>query len=208
MAQIGRLVRASHEEADTKDLELSARARMKAEEKERMKAAEEAKRLEAEMKANMGKPAWGKAGVHSLVDEDYAVDEDESPLARRPKPGDTTPMAYPASETKSVSKKVPPPSTGTGWAPAGMDSLSSDPKDVIKRALEGVNAPITPIYGANHSGGALDGALKLLGEALTFERQRSVAAEERATRLEAQLVQVTNQLLETQAKAIERLETK
>mmetsp|Transcript_16929 Transcript_16929/g.43489 ORF Transcript_16929/g.43489 Transcript_16929/m.43489 type:complete len:209 (-) Transcript_16929:433-1059(-) len=208
MAQIGRLVRTSHEEADAKDLELSARARMKAEEKERMKAADEAKKLAAEMQADVGKPSWGKGGVHSLVDEDYAVYDEDSPLARRPKPGDTTPMAYPANETKKAPKKASPLGTGTGWAPAGMESLSSDPKDVIKRALEGVNAPVTPLYGATNSGSAVEGALRLLGEALTFERQRSVAAEERANRLEAQLAHVTNQLLETQAKAIGRLEAK
>ena len=48
--------------------------------------------------------------------------------------------------------------------------------------------------------------VRLLDEALRHERARSVVAEERAARLEAQLAHVSSQLFEVQAKAIELLE--
>ena len=48
--------------------------------------------------------------------------------------------------------------------------------------------------------------MRLLDEALRHERARSVVAEERAARLEAQLAHVSSQLFEVQAKAIELLE--
>ena len=48
--------------------------------------------------------------------------------------------------------------------------------------------------------------VRFLDEALRHERARSVVAEERAARLEAQLAHVSSQLFEVQAKAIELLE--
>jgi hypothetical protein len=52
----------------------------------------------------------------------------------------------------------------------------------------------------------LELALKLLGEQLTAERERSASAEERASAAEDKVAQLTRELLDHQAKAIERLE--
>ena len=201
---MGRLVKNQRDLVDDKELEAAARSRMKAEERAKKEAEEQAKRVAEELQAAKQKPSWGSGGVHSLLDE-YADEQASSPVvARRAEGEDDSATAYPVSQSK------PKPTTApvklvSAWAPTGMMETSSNPKDVVQRALEGLQLHPQPQPMAAPAG-AVDHALKLLGEALTFERERSVAAEGRAQRLEEQLAAVTQQLLDAQAKTIAQLQ--
>jgi len=205
--QVGRLMnrRASSDET-AKELEAAARTRMKAEEKEKLRMAEEAKKLEAEMQAEKTKHTWGSRGVFQLVDEDFAVEDDESPEMKRS--GVVPPQGgkpYPMSESKAEPKKVPP-RPSSGWAPTGsaMGTKTESAKDIIAKTLEGLATPHVAAQSDGSTG--LELALKLLSEQLTAERQRSASAEERAGAAEDKVAQLTRELLDHQAKAIERLE--
>jgi len=212
-------MRRGSNDADAKELEAMARAKLKAEEKEKQKAEQEARKLEEDRAADMKRPAWGSRGVHSLLDDDYADEEELSPVVPRKNPdANSQPMAYPASEEKvSKGKRAgATPIIESAWAlPGSVNTKSLSAKDVIGRAAhqagseQAATAQQTGEEEATakgQGGGAVEFALKLLGEQLVAERQRSVAAEQRAERLEAQLAQVTRELLDFQAKALLRLE--
>jgi len=203
-------MKAGPEGQDATELEQAARSRMKAEEREKRRSREEADKLQAAMAAEKGKPAWGSKGVHALLDEDYSLNENDSPIVpRRSLEDEVQSVVYPMSEEKTepAKKTTSAAVTGSGWAPAGYENSSQSKADsykyVISKALQQSQPPAHAV--ATPSDG-METALKLLGETLTHERQRSVAAEERAARLEAQLASVTAQLLEANAKTVERLE--
>jgi hypothetical protein len=77
---------------------------------------------------------------------------------------------------------------------------------VIARALQ--SASISDATEEPRTVGDMSGAnlaLSLLGQQLEEERARTARAEERNAVLEAQLAKVTQELLDVQAKAVERL---
>lgn len=139
-------------------------------------------------------PVWGTGGVHALVNEEYGIEDPESPVAVRPE-----------SETSSNSKVVAKPTVtkvplqpkvhpGAGWGPAGWEGLSqSTAKD----------APTPP---SNTTADATSAALLLLGEQLREERKRTQAAEERNAQLEDEIRSLREKLTEVQDKCMERLE--
>ena len=86
------------------------------------------------------------------------------------------------------------PMPGADDAPPDLAEMTP-PAD--NKAREGTRAPDTA---------PSETLVRLIDEALRHERARSVVAEERAARLEAQLAHVSRQLFEAQAKAIELLE--
>jgi hypothetical protein len=100
------------------------------------------------------------------------------------------------------------PMPGADDAPPDLAEMTP-PAD--NKAREGTRAPDTAPDTAPRHARAPDTApsetlVRLIDEALRHERARSVVAEERAARLEAQLAHVSRQLFEAQAKAIELLE--
>jgi hypothetical protein len=96
------------------------------------------------------------------------------------------------------------PMPGADDAPPDLAEMTP-PAD--NKAREGTRAPDTaPRHARAPDTAPSETLVRLIDEALRHERARSVVAEERAARLEAQLAHVSRQLFEAQAKAIEILE--
>jgi len=209
MASIGRLVKKRDSAVDAKDAEMAARAARKSEEKfEREEKAAAAAKLEAE--ANDKPHNVFSSGVFRMLDDEYVDKEDDSSPVVQRRSSDGKPEAYPMGSTGGGvmgQKSKAPAKVSTGWAPTGgFGEQSNNPKDVIARALQ--NAAISDATEEPRTVGDVSGmgaALSLLGEQLAAERARTARAEERNAVLEAQLAKVTQDLLDVQAKAVERL---
>ena len=203
MAAVTRILRRDSA-TDPIDAEAAARsaARRAAAEKEKghaMREEEEARPVEIE---------WGKAGVHTAFDELFEVKTASPPAPPRRALADAPPTAPPKPSPKPAAVTKIRVSSG-GWSPAvapaaaGMGSTS--PAATVAKALAEMNLAPYPVAPS------LEQAVAHLAEALTEERKRTAAAEERAARLQAEMDKVREQLVvqsETFARAIEQYRNK
>lgn len=193
MAQVGRLVKAGMGGEDVHDLEQAARSRRNAEERAARRSAEETKKEQEEREMFSAKrPSWGGRGVHALIDDNFSAEESSPVVPRRSDENEArSPIAaYPAEENKNFHKK---PTQSSAWAPTGLTvgNKSDTSAQIIEKALkahEKSQPPVSPSAMAGGGGAnAVEQALKLLGDAVAHERQRSLSAEARAARLEVHL---------------------
>jgi len=187
------LHRRNSQTQDNVEAELKARSQRLADEKAR-KAEAAAKEKDADQDLTP-KVAWGQSGVHTLLDNEYAVSPEPSPTPARAELGQPTGTGTKPAVPTSTKKEPPKLPISSGWAPSGwsFDSNSKD-KDVNLTALGKGEAGISAT------------ALALLGEQLREERKRTAAAEERNAALEAELREMRDKLLAAQDKAVAILE--
>lgn len=194
---------------DQYDAELAARSARRAQEKAAL--AEKASQDSENQKDKSVDIAWGKKGVHALLDDDFQVESSPPAPARKYDPNADKPKGSPKADAKAQAYPVKPvgSSPASGWAPTGGTGFSSKPmstKDIISQgSMTAAAAPTaTPVSG----GGSLDQAVALLGESLREERKRSAAAEERCRELEDKLEEARADLLDEKQKMVDMLKAR
>ena len=192
---------------DQYDAELAARSARRAQEKAAL--AEKASQ-DSDQKDNSVDIAWGKKGVHALLDDDFQVEDSPPAPARKYDPNADKPKASPKADAKAQAYPVKIGSSpATGWAPTGGTGFSSKPmstKDIISQGS--MTAAAAPTAAPASGGGSLDQAVALLGESLREERKRSAAAEERCRELEDKLEEARADLLDEKQKMVDMLKAR
>ena len=206
MATIGRLVKKRDSLGDAFEQETLARARLKAEEKEKERAREEERAKEESAKLEKERPVWGAKGVWSSTEYGAEAVDDDSPVL--PRAGGATVKAgspaYPVQTNKSAAKK-PPPSNRSGWAPNALEQSSLSAKEIIARAAAEATPAIPETVGSP-DGAQTPSMIEILAEQLRAERQRCLAAEEKLAALELKNEELHQTLRDAQNAAIDRLE--
>ena len=135
---------------------------------------------------------WGKSGVHTAFDELFEVNTASPPAP----PRRAQPDAPPKPSPKPVAETKVRVASG-GWAPTAMTPTmapaagmgSTTPAATVAKALAEMNLAPYPVAPS------LEQAVAHLAEALTEERKRTAAAEERADRLQAEADKAREQLV-------------